>query len=151
MKKFRFSLSTLLQVRKQAEEIAHKNLLEAHLLLQRQLAGLSELHQEQDKIIRELRRLQRSDPNPEKIISLNNYMQSIEAKIERQLSSVKQATFFVELQRQEVIKAMQKRKIIENLKDKRYSEWEEELFDKERADQDELSTMRYSRSKSKAS
>jgi flagellar export protein FliJ len=75
-------------------------------------------------------------------------MDHLKNKITRQKNLVAEAEASVERQRKEVVKAMQKRKIIENLQDKKYSEWETLNFNLERASLDELATMRYSKSKS---
>jgi|EndMetStandDraft_5_1072996.scaffolds.fasta_scaffold54056_2 flagellar export protein FliJ len=148
MKKFAFSLATLLQFRRQQEEIAHKNLLETHLVLRKFIILLEEMALELDDVLKQTAHAQVEKKHPASIALFYHYMDHLKNKITRQKNLVAEAEASVERQRKEVVKAMQKRKIIENLQDKKYSEWETLNFNLERASLDELATMRYSKSKS---
>ena len=145
MKKFLFSLSTLLQVRRQKEKIAQKNLLEAHLVLRKVSGVLKKLEGELDNIKNQISRAQNEKQHPAQFIPYYDFMESIKKKITRQKIIVREAGISIDRQRNELIKVMQKRKIIENLSDKKYSEWNATFFKTERAALDEMATMRYSR------
>jgi flagellar FliJ protein len=146
MKKFQFSLSTLLQVRSQQEEIAHKNLLDSHLVLNKMNHQLIELFQELEKIQTQILQKQ-CNQFPADLSEYYLYLEMLKKKIARQKNLVDEAEVSLERRRKEVVRAMQRRKIIENLRDKKYSEWETTNFNSERSSLDELSTMRYSKSK----
>lgn len=142
-----FSLTTLLHVRRQQEELAHKNLLEAHLVLRKITVILQELHKELENLREQIRQSHKKRQNYSDLASYYRYMDVVKKKIERQGILVKEAEASVERQREDVVKAMQKRKIIENLRDKKLAEWESDNFDLERASLDELATMRYAKGK----
>lgn len=150
MKKFQFSLSTLLNVRRLKEEIAQKNLLESQILLQKEMTTLEEFLQAYYGTKNEIRKIQKSMSHPEEFTRLYEYLADMKKRIKAQQILVETAKMNVELKRQDVIRAMQQRKIIENLREKKFSEWENEFFDLERKAFDELATMQYGRKKSKS-
>jgi len=147
MKKFQFSLSALLDVRRLKEEIAQKNLLETKLVLQREMAALEALQQEYHAAQERIRKTQKKMRSPEPLARLYEYSDDIKKRIKAQQKLVEVAKSNVELKRKDVVYSMQQRKIIENLRDKKLSEWEAEFIDMERKTFDELSTMRYGRKK----
>ncbi|MFV0396705.1 MAG: hypothetical protein ACK5JU_01630, partial [Bacteroidales bacterium] len=58
MKKFEFPLTTLLMVRKLKEEIAHRNLLEAEIVLIKHRNDLNQLFQQLESVLDEIRHSQ---------------------------------------------------------------------------------------------
>ena len=149
MKKFRFSLATLLQVRIQQEEIANKNLMEAHLILKKNLLDLEILNQERENIKNNIRQIQMNMQNSYAVTRFYEYLHVIKNKILNQTLLANEAKLSVEIRRREVIRAMHQRKIIDNLREKRLDEWETSYYAKEHQFFDELATMRYGRKNTK--
>ena len=145
MKKFRFSLTTLLQVRREKENIARKNLLEEHLVLQDHLAKLIVLVRQRQQIIQSIREKQKEKLAIDELSHHFDYLQTLKKKIDRQFQQINEVHQQLEVLRQEVLKAVHQRKIIENLRDKKLTEWETKYLEQERAFFDELATIRFAR------
>lgn len=145
MKKFEFPLTTLLLVRKLKEEIAHRNLLEAEIVLHKHRENLNSLYKQFDNMVTQIRKLQRGLCDVSRLNELNDYSSSIKYKITQQKFVVREAEISLESSRQKVIHAMQERKIIDNLKLKKMLEWQEASIDQERKENDEISTTQYPR------
>lgn len=143
MKKFRFSLSTLLKVRREKENIARKNLQEAHLFLNKMTNALKDLENQRDGVFESLRQEQRMAHHTAIITDHFNYLALLKKKIVNQHILIEEARYQLELQRKAVIKAMQDRKIIENLSEKQYAEWEYNMNEQEKMFFDELATIRF--------
>lgn len=145
MKKFEFPLTTLLLVRKLKEEIAHRNLLEAEIVLKKHRDDLNSLYKQFDHIFSQIRNLQSGLCDVSRINELHDYSSSIKFKITQQKFVVREAEISLESSRQKVVHAMQERKIIDNLKLKKMLEWQEANLDQERKEHDEISTTQYPR------
>lgn len=143
MKKFRFSLSTLLKVRLEKENIARKKLQEAHLFLNNMTNALKDLEDQRDRIFESLRQKQRIAHHTTVINDHFNYLALLKKKIVNQHILIEEARYRLELQRKALIKAMQERKIIENLSEKQYAEWEYNMNEQEKIFFDELATIRF--------
>ncbi len=150
MKKFEFNLKALWKTRQEAEIIAKKNLQVAQLLLKDSYQKLSFLYREQDEIIKTIRSIQQT---PSAILDtkltislayLYHYRDTIQKKILQQQQIIQQQQLVVERQRYLTIEKMQKRQIIENLRDKKYQAWVVNNEREEKRIQDELITIRYS-------
>jgi len=149
MKKFKFPLAKLLEVRKEKEKEAQKHLHEAHLFWLDQLKDLEVLEQrcthEQQLIVHQ----QKESMEAEKLSSHYAYLNLIHEKLVLQKEQVQRALTHVDEQRQKVVVAMQQRKIIENLFEKKLREWDLSYNEGERAFFDELAMLRYNFEKRK--
>jgi flagellar protein FliJ len=143
MKKFRFSLATLLEVRRQKEIVERKNLLEAHLVLQKAITGLNELENQRLEFLDILRQKQMPVVEMRELTEYFDYLEVIKKRIVLQQEIINDALESIENQRKVVVVAMQKRKIIENLREKKFAEWEYEAQSQEKAFFDELTTIRH--------
>lgn len=143
VKKFEFTLSALLKVRLKKEEIARNNLMDSHRILKRVSDDLEELLNEKQQIDQKISTIQKKLRNTNDLLKLFEYLEVMQKKIKRQEEIVKEARFAAEIKRKEAITAMQERKVIENIKEKKYKEWEKEFFDAERKAFDELSTIKF--------
>lgn len=145
MKKFLFSLETLLQVCKQKEEIAQKELLKAQLHFQEEIRLLEEIQKKIEFLNRKIRETQLQDPILEDLKSYRIYLESELKKLTLQYSRTEKACRHLENKRNHLILTMQKRKVIENLKEKKFDEWVLSGQNQEKKSFDELSTMHYAR------
>lgn len=147
MKKFRFSLETLLELRQNQENLAYKALLEAQLVLTKSLSSLEELEKEKKDLEKEIQKEQMAPSSAATLADQYEFYRTIEKRIEYQKSLVREARQEMDNQRQALAIAIQKRKMMENLQEKKFSEWEYNLQEQERAFFDELATMRFLRNK----
>jgi flagellar export protein FliJ len=145
MKKFEFPLTTLLMVRKLKEEIAHRNLLEAEIVLIKHRNDLNQLFQQLESVLDEIRHSQEGTFAVSRLNELRYYSTNIKHKILNQKFVVKEAEMRLELSRQKVVHTMQERKIIENLNMKKLMEWESANRAQEMKENDEIATTQYPR------
>lgn len=147
MKKFKFNLSTLLQVRGEAENEAHRELLKAHIHLKKMLKSIEDLETEYILLNEEVERKQKKAFSAEKLSDQHDYLMKLEQRIKLQVEEVVKAQINLEEKRLLVVQAIQKKKTIENLQDKQYAVWENEYLIKEAAFFDEVSTIYFIREK----
>lgn len=147
MKKFIFSLQTLLEVRQKQENIALKELLDARLILQKTLAMLEELEKLKNSIKDEIRYNEARSFNPYEAGQYFQHLRNIKRRIANQERYVLEAKESMEQKRKLLTQAIQKRKMIENLQEKKFTEWEHEIQSKDQAFFDELATIRFLRDK----
>lgn len=140
---FTFNLATVLKVQQHKENIAHKDLLEAKLVLERLCDELKML-QEQLHVFDE--EVVRSRSINQEIVGWQNqaqYRLSLLKKIHQQKVSIEEAKEVFEEKRQALLARMQSRKILENLEAKRYAEWEQEQQRLQALFFDDLTTLRH--------
>lgn len=143
MKKFKFNLETLLKVREQQENVAKQALGEAQAALQALYQQIDDLNAEGQKTeLAVEQQKSRGFSAPELAASLQ-YLDSLRGRVALLEDDVMRANNVVQQRRQEVAKAMQERKAIENLKEKRHEEWRKEMARAEKNFLDEQATMRF--------
>jgi flagellar FliJ protein len=145
MRKFHFPFNTLLKVRKEKENLAQKLLLEAHIVMQEKLNRLEKFREEKEKLVNQIRSQKSGANDPLACASAYQYLEVLKEKIIFQQGLLSEAEEMVARCRQNVIRAVQQRKIIENLHDKRLEEWEYEVSKADKAICDEIATIRYIR------
>lgn len=142
MRKFKFSLSALLEVCFRKEEIAQNKLKEAHQELKKNEDTLRTLILDEQKTQGHLRQVLAMAFKAEQICGFFEYLAQIKLKVHEQKRLIKEARLNVEQKRQLMLLAMQQRKILENLKEKKYMEWQRDFDGKEQKFFDELSSSR---------
>ncbi len=141
MKKFEFRLQTVLEQRERHENLARKALAEA-------LAELVKMQEIVRKLVLERKNLEQEfeeklKQEPAKLPAYLDYFASLGKRIADQQDAILKFQNIVEQKRQALAEARKEKKVIENLKDKQYSEWKKELEKQETAFLDELATSRY--------
>lgn len=145
MKRFRFRLQTLLDRRKSLEE--------------QLLAQLGELRQEESIEIKKLNALCRQldwaweqsekalkkNAPVEEINRLDEYAKTTQDDIKLQQLTLEAVRERVESKRQEVVKAMQDRQVLEALKEKQEQEYLMAIARAEQNELDEMASVRYAR------
>ena len=145
MKKFQFSLETLLKVCRKRENTAQETLLVAQLALQSKRKDLFYLELQKKKVNKEIQQSQKMFYSIDQKITHLNYLKALEKRILDQQGKVARAARETEDKRHLVVLAMQKRKTIENLEEKCYNEWKYETNEKEKAFFDDIATIRFTR------
>ncbi len=145
MKKFRYSMENLLQVKKKLEDQARIAYGLARLRLTKEEEKLELLKQRKVIYENELRNL-RSDKLD--IIKIRQGEQAIEVmrqNIKQQTTAVKNAAHRLEIARLRLSDAMVERKTQERLKEKAFEEYLLEFDAEERKEVDELNSFNYSK------
>lgn len=145
MKKFKFALETLLQVRERQEEQAHQALAAAHRKLQERISYVETLEAENRSVEETIRCKRGASLNAADMKEKLQYMELVRKRIAEGQDAVMLARNVAEEKRQVALGAMRDRKTIENLKEKQYVKWHKEVESSERTALDELATMRYVR------
>lgn len=149
MKKFQFTLRALLQFRKDEETLRQKELFIAQTYLDRLTKELQELEQECLKLDEEIRLKEAIRLNAVEIDAHFTYIRSAKKKIVQYKRVLAETQLQVDRKRQALLKAMQKKKVVEHLQEKQLANWEYEYKEAEKAFFDELATIRYMRDKLK--
>ncbi|QNU68388.1 flagellar export protein FliJ [Ruminiclostridium herbifermentans] len=143
MQKFSFRLQSVLKLKEQLEDNAKNNLARATKELETQKFYLEELMNENDASINSLTEEVYEGIPVYRVRLYNNYLSLMKEKIVNQKENVNIAEHNVDTNREALIKAMQERKVLEKLKDKKYDEY---LKDQNKAEQvgiDELNSFKF--------
>ncbi|WP_371371260.1 flagellar export protein FliJ [Sporomusa aerivorans] len=147
MKKFHFRLETLLKFRKMQEEQAQIKLAEANTRLQQEKAILADFEAQLLNTLVLLGKEQETSLTIDTLKSYSLYIDKIKRDIATQQERVEKAV----AEHQECLRAMEfamkQRKLVDNLKDKRLQQYNEELLQEEQKILDELGTQAFMRDK----
>ena len=140
-------MTALLRLRKQKEQAAQKEAMLAHQQLNKVKEALDLLQSECDFLADELRKKQKTTRSIHDFRNYYLYLQELRRKIESQQDEMLKAQNLLEIKREKVAEAMQNKKILENIKDKQYAEWQEQFEKLEAKLIDELATIKFIRNK----
>lgn len=143
MKKFRFKLDTLLSVREREVECSSQRLAQANERLLSEVAKQKELEKEQGAIEDSLRFTADQKIQAREVVENLQYIDLLKKKICMKQEQVNYREKIVRQAAEKATEALQERKAIEKLKEKRYGQWKKRQVDLENADLDELATERY--------
>jgi flagellar protein FliJ len=147
MKKFRFSLNTLIKIREQQVEHAQNNLREANLYMQEIANKLEILKNLFENHQRTLREKQHQELQTASLEKYQDYTLLLKSKIHDYVKLAQEAKQFVDKRRSEIVITRKSLRIIEILKEKKYMEWEINYSREENKLADDFSTMHFSRKK----
>lgn len=122
MPKFIFKLQPLLSIKSQQEDNQKNELGKAVRKLEREKAALKKLRDEEEELIREFNEKSRKC-TVVKLIEFNGYLSYLNSRIRLQKENVNCATRNVDKVREELLKIVKDRKILDNLKDRRYGQY----------------------------
>ncbi|MDR1440691.1 MAG: flagellar export protein FliJ [Clostridiales bacterium] len=120
MAKFKFKLKTLLSLRRQLEEQAKSALSKAIMSLNRELARLSGIRAAISASLDEFRVLSGGRFEAGRIKEYNRFISAMREREKAQLAEVKAAEGRVEQARRELLEAVQRREMLDKLRDKAY-------------------------------
>jgi flagellar FliJ protein len=146
MKKFEFRLATLLKVRKRELEVAQLEFATVQEELNVLVTSIEKLRDEGRAITEELNRRQ-SSGTVRQVADYFHYLESLRGKITMKEDEMIKQQNVVARKREELAKAQQKTKVLENLREKQYKEWEAEFGRHERIMLDEIAVIRHERIK----
>lgn len=146
MKKFKFRLQTVLELK---SKILDEKLVELSKILSQIKAEediLSELEEKQNSLNLEVLSLvsNSSNINVEQVVNLKNYLPKIEDKIKSQRQLINDMKNVLELKQDEVNAAYRDKEILEKLKDKQKKSYYQEFEKVQSNELDDITICRYS-------
>ncbi|HOA55435.1 MAG: flagellar export protein FliJ [Acetivibrionales bacterium] len=145
MAKFIFKLQSVLNLRKQKEDNIKNELGIAIQRLEQEKRRLSELENTLDATVREFNEKTRKTTVHE-LIEYNEYLSLLNSRIKSQKDNVNNAAQYVDKVREELVKAVKDRKILEKLKERHYEEFLLEQKKLEQKTNDEIVSYNYNES-----
>ncbi len=142
---YRFKLETLLNHRRQQEEIRQQELAETERQLADEQERLSRRKREQREKIQGLQAKQKENINVSDIILSMNYIRRLAKSIEDQKKCVRDAGKKVDQKRNELITIVKKRKALEKLKESEIRAHRQKMMQKEGKLMDEVASTRHAR------
>ncbi len=143
MKKFQFNLATVLRVREREEEAARIKLVKARELLNVIIKKIEALESEKLSVEAEWRNRSTTRGSFLRGEDYVGYLQILQGRIAEQQDELMRAQNIVEAKRVELEKISRKKKALENLKERKYAQWNEEYRTMERLHLDEVAVTRY--------
>ncbi len=143
MHKFGFRLESVLKLKTQVEDNAKNNLARAARELENQKNHLNELEHTKDESAKKLTTAVDKGIPVYQVKNYNNFFGLMKNKIINQKENVNNAQNDVDINREALVKAVQERKILEKLKEKKYQEF---LIEQNKAEQlliDELNSFKF--------
>lgn len=145
MAKFIFKLQSVLNLRRQKEDNIKNELGIAIQRLEKEKRSLSELENTLDATVREFNEKTRKTTVHE-LIEYNEYLSLLNSRIKSQKDNVNNAAQYVDKVREELVKAVKDRKILEKLKERHYEEFLLEQKKLEQKTNDEIVSYNYNES-----
>ena len=128
MKKFKFKLQRLLDIRIRKEDLLRDELMILNAKLKLEQDRLTDLITKTDKTLDTIKKIQTTQATtPEEMTAFQTYLQSLANQKANQKLFIKQAQERVDHKREEVIEASKERKIIDKLKEHEYFDYLVEL------------------------
>ncbi len=138
MKKFRFRLQRVLDIKHTIEEARRRDFLAAQNEHDKAVAKLNDVKRNRSKYIDMLYTREQDEINVLEINMYYRYFQMLEHQIARQFELIKLACEEVEKRRVILVEAVKDRRIIERLKEKKFSSYMKETLSDEQFISDDL-------------
>ncbi len=143
MQKFGFRLESVRNLKVQLEDNAKNNLALASRELKKQKEFLTGLRTTREDSISELNSKVDEGVSISQIRAYNNYLTFLKQKITEQKENVNTAQKQVDVRRESLVKAVQERKILDKLREKKYGEFLKEQGKAEQLLIDELNSFKF--------
>lgn len=143
MPKFDFRLNSVLRLKTQLEDNAKNNLAAATRVLTQREHYLNELKDANEASFNKLNSETNSGISVNQVRNYNNYFTMMKSKIANQKENVNNAKKDVDIKRESLVKAVQERKILDKLKEKKYQEYTKELGKEDQVLIDELNSFKF--------
>jgi len=147
MKPFQFRLATLLEFRKRQEEQLQAELNEALIQYKQALEDMKQLKQNRDKASELLRQKQQKKLKIEEFKLFQNYLDKINVDIKNQHYVIENTQHVCQECQKKLLESAKKSKIVEKLKEKRYTEYCNEQLQEEQKAIDEVGIQVFARKK----
>jgi flagellar FliJ protein len=144
-RRFIFRLEKVLDLRRQKEQEAMRELAHAKEILARERRILEDLLHKRRCGQQELIAKQRGNLDPNEVLNYLQYLDKLSEFIEHQTLRVHEAERLVEEARERLLQASKEKKIVEKLRENQFKKYKEELMKAELNFLDEVGTLRYTR------
>jgi len=144
---FKFRLQTVLEYRTILEEKTLFRFSEAARCLDKEKRQLELLEQEKFHLVGILKDTQKNANPVENITLLVRYIGELRKRENRQQEIIREASLDLETKRKELLESVQKRKILEKLREKNLDDYQDHLADYDRKVMDEMGITRFGRAK----
>lgn len=144
--KFKFSLETLRKHRKNLEEIARRDHMEAKSISDRILGEIKNFYESSDNARTYIgRALDQSLVDPRLLVVADEYIERNKVRIENRKQDFRKAQTISEDKLEVLVEAARETKVLEKLKEKKLLEFKNKLKKQDRKITDEIVTQRYGR------
>lgn len=138
MQRFQFRLEALLKYRKLQTDQAQAKLGQAIVEWQNQLAALNTLFDKNKQLSDHLRDIQQTPIFVDDLIACHEYGQLLRTKIDQQTETVRMAEQYCDECRQRLSESLKRQKLVEKIREKRWTQFNEELLRHEQKELDEI-------------
>lgn len=119
-KRFKWRFESVKKAKEREEEQGQQNLVRAQDALTSEEAKLAELRDQREVYIRQLREKQDGRLNTADLSRINTYLENLAGQIKAQAQQVEKTRSVVNRHREALLKTVQERKVLENLKERDY-------------------------------
>lgn len=144
MAKFIFKMQSLLNIKLQMEDSLKNEMGKAVQRLELEKQILSDMENERIELISQFNDQSQKNISVNKLREYSAYISHLKDKMEDQKENINKVQKIVDKYREELIKIMQERQMLEKLREKKYTEFLREQFDKEQKLIDEVTSYKYS-------
>ncbi|MGE5507379.1 MAG: flagellar export protein FliJ [Chitinophagales bacterium] len=145
MKKFSFSLQTVLELKRHREEALLEELGRRQRAAAEAEAALAAMREKRRRAQRELRELLTGPLAVERVQEARDYLSGLDVELGRRAEQARARQEEVRECRQRVVAAARERKVLERLRDRQWEDYLQEFSRQEQAFLDELATQGYAR------
>ena len=150
MKKFRFKLETVLNVKEKREEQLKHELLKLQALKVQEEQLLSEVKEKRAYISREKSNENKKGTDIQSLINFEQYLGVLLKKIDDTQKNIKVLEKKADIKREEVVEASREKKVFEKLKEKQFGEFQRVVNENEQKVLDEMAVSKFNRKEQKS-
>ncbi len=143
MKKFRYSMQSLLVIKQKLEDQAKAAYGAAKLRLTEEEERLAELQQKRESYVEEKRQVMATRLDVPKLNRLQLAVEAMDDRIARQKQNVKKAEAALHAAEERLVESMTERKTQERLRENAFEEYRQEMNAEEQKEIDERTSFRY--------
>lgn len=143
MKKFRYSMQSLLVIKQKMEDQAKAAFAVAQMRLNEEEQHLRELTQQREAYVEEKRQVMKQRLDVPKLNRLQLAVEAMDDRIVRQKQNVKKAEFALQRAEEVLVESMMERKTQERLRENAFEEYRQEMNAEEQKEIDERTSFQY--------
>lgn len=143
MKKFRYSMQSLLAIKQKLEDQAKAAYGAAKLRLTEEEERLAALQRQRESYVEEKRRVMATRLDVPKLNRLQLAVEAMDDRIVRQRQNVKKAETALRAAEERLVESMTERKTQERLRENAFEEYRQEMNAEEQKEIDERTSFRY--------
>ncbi len=150
MKKFKFKLETVLNVKERKEEQLKHELLKLQALKIQEEQFLAEVKEKRAYISREKSNENKKGTDIQSLIHFEQYLGVLLKKIDDAKKNIKVLEKKADIKREEVVEASREKKVFEKLKEKQFGEFQRVVNENEQKVLDEMAVSKFNRKEQKS-